>query len=54
MCPPFGLEGSVDVHFTVAILSKNLLEMLNFSVKAFCIKNDLGSSDKFRKSSTVL
>jgi hypothetical protein len=28
-------EGSVDIHFAVAILSESVLDMLDFSIEAF-------------------
>jgi hypothetical protein len=54
MCPLFGVEGSVDVCFSIAVLSESLLEMLDFCVKAFTVKNGLGLSDECRKNSIFL
>jgi hypothetical protein len=50
MCPSFRVEGSMDACCAVA----SLLEVLDFTVRAFRITNDLGSSDECGKNSTFL
>lgn len=44
MGPPFGAGGLVDVQCTVIILSGSLLEMMDFSIEAFRVTDDLGLS----------
>jgi hypothetical protein len=50
ICPLLGDEGLVDVYFAVTILSESVLEMLDFSIKAFRVTNDPGRSGEGRKN----
>lgn len=44
----------MDVRFAIVILSESLLEVLEFTVKAFRVTDDLDPPGKCRKNGTFL